>query len=345
MKPEATEKLFVESLFQRSIDEGKISSKEIKLVDRLTGDASTRRYYRVDTESESYVVCLDHAIRNPKLKKNEFIEVQKIFEGHKISVPKIYDQRLEKGYILEEDLGDVTFLKRLASTTNKEDQFNLYKKVIDELIKIHKIDPKDHFDQTFTKLSFDYSKLMYEVDFCLEWFGQKLIGIDQNDSRIVNLRKEYEVVCEKIAKQHMVVTHRDFHSRNIMVKGKDLVIIDFQDARMGLPQYDVVSLLEDCYYELDRENVYKLKKYYWENFLEDKSIQKNFEEFESLYTLMALQRTLKAIGSFAYIYNSREDERYLKYIGFAIEKIKRFAIKEKEFEKLLSNLLSLYYEY
>lgn len=60
---------------------------------------------------------------------------------------------------------------------------------------------------------------------------------------------------------------------------------------------------------------------------------------------MALQRTLKAIGSFAYIYNTREDERYLKYIGFAIEKIKRFAIKEKEFEKLLSNLLSLYYEY
>ncbi|MCP4913702.1 MAG: phosphotransferase [Oligoflexia bacterium] len=345
MKPEVTEKLFVESLFQRSIDEGRINSKDIKLVDRLTGDASTRRYYRVDTENDSYVVCLDHAIKNPDLKKNEFIEVQKVFEANNISVPKIYDKRLEKGYILEEDLGDVTFLKRLASASHKDEQFKLYKQVIDELIKIHQIDPKDHLDQTFSKLSFDYSKLMYEVNFCLEWFAEKLIGIDKTDMRIINLRKEYEVVCEKIAKQHKVVTHRDFHSRNIMVKNQKLIIIDFQDARMGLPQYDLVSLLEDCYYELDRENVYKLKKYYWENFLEAKNIQKDFDEFESLYTLMTLQRTLKAIGSFAYIYNTRNDERYLKYIGFAVEKIKRFAIKDKSFEKLLSNLLSLYYEY
>tara|TARA_R110002072_G_scaffold288917_1_gene455380 strand:- start:51060 stop:52097 length:1038 start_codon:yes stop_codon:yes gene_type:complete len=345
LKLEVSERLFVESLFQESISAKKIEEQTIIETNRLTGDASTRRYYRVRTDKNSYVVCLGNALEKNSNLKNEFIEVQQAWKKYDILVPEVYDYKLDKGYILEEDLGDITFLKHLSKKTSKESQYLSYEKVIDELIKIHSIDPKKHYQNTFTKLSFDYSKFMYEVDFCIEWFVEKLIGVSISDSRVKALRKQFEIVCEKISKEHTVVTHRDFHSRNIMVRDDDIRIIDFQDARLGLPQYDLVSVLEDCYYELDRENVYKLKSYYWEKFLKAKKIQPNFEHFEHLYQLMTIQRSFKAIGSFAYIYKTRNDERYLKYIGFGFEKIKKISLKVPELNKLCHLISDIYYEY
>ena len=141
----------------------------------------------------------------------------------------------------------------------------------------------------------------------------------------------------------MVITHRDFHSRNIMVQGDQFIFIDFQDARWGIPQYDLVSLLEDCYYELDDKNRETLKRYYYDNL--DPAIhgQKNFQEFLCLYEDMTIQRVFKAVGSFCYIYNWRKDERYLKYIGFAMEKIRKVMMDNPKYIDLKKKLFQHYY--
>lgn len=74
------------------------------------------------------------------------------------------------------------------------------------------------------------------------------------------LRREFEAITETLVQpEHFVLNHRDFHSRNIMIRNGKPVLIDFQDARMGLPQYDAVSLIRDSYTDLDNELAEELK--------------------------------------------------------------------------------------
>lgn len=339
MKPEVSERLFIEELFTHSINESAIQEEEIVNIERLTGDASTRRYYRVFCEKTSYVVCLD----NPSEEKNSFVEVQEFLEKKKIRVPKIYDINLSKGYILEEDLGDITLLQHLATVKNIEEEYELYKKVIDELLTLHKTPENEIQNSKKFELKFDYEKLKFEIDFSVKYFF-KLFLKNEDEKVLKELSNSFDSICERLAEQKMVLTHRDFHSRNVMVKGKDLIMIDFQDARWGIPQYDLASLLDDCYYEVHPSNKSKLMKYYFDSLGEDVHAQGGYEEFKCLYSDMAIQRVFKAIGSFSYIYNMRKDERYLKYIGFAMEKLRLIMLENSKYDSLRTLLFRTYYE-
>ena len=142
----------------------------------------------------------------------------------------------------------------------------------------------------------------------------------------------------------MVLTHRDFHSRNIMVKEKEFIMIDFQDARMGIPQYDLVSLLEDSYYDIMEENKKALIQYYFDSLSCEIHEQGNFLTFYDLYKDMLLQRAIKAIGSFSYIYELRKDVRYIKYIGHTLEKIRKTMMDDERYTSLRLLLSKYYYE-
>jgi aminoglycoside/choline kinase family phosphotransferase len=339
MKPEVSERLFIEELITHSINESAIKKEEITNIERLTGDASTRRYYRVFCESTNYVVCLD----NPSEEKNSFVEVQSYLVDKKIRVPKIYDINLAKGYILEEDLGDVTLLQHLAEIENVGTEYNLYKSVIDELLILHTIPAQDIEQSKKFPLKFDYEKLTSEIDFSVKFFF-KLFLKNENEEILKELGSHFNSICKRLSNEKMVLTHRDFHSRNIMVKDDDLVMIDFQDARWGIPQYDLASLLDDCYYQIHKDNKEKLLQYYYDNLPQEIHEQGNFENFKSFYQDMAIQRVFKAIGSFSYIYYMRKDERYLKYIGFAMEKLREIMLGDSKYKELRAILFRTYYE-
>jgi hypothetical protein len=128
-----------------------------------------------------------------------------------------------------------------------------------------------------------------------------------------------------------------------MIKNGEQVVIDFQDARMGTPLYDLVSLLEDCYYQINETNKKALVEYYYNNYFKFFDKSKTFEEFKVVYDMMAIQRVFKAIGSFAYIYADRKDLRYVKYIGFAFEKVRSIMMNHESFSRERIILSSLYY--
>lgn len=340
MKPEVSERLLIESLFNSSVEKLGTSSTNLQNIERLTGDASTRRYYRLFTDKYSFVVCLD----NPSAtEKNSFIDVQNFLIKHGIRVPKIHDMNLYKGYILEEDLGDVTLLQNLSQIADLDEEFRVYKNIIDSLLEIHRISADIIKQEEVLSLKFDNEKLMDEIQFTLKYFLEKFLNI--TDTEIHNqVFESFKPICLNLAKQKMVFTHRDFHSRNIMVLDDEYIIIDFQDARWGIPQYDLVSMLEDCYYDIDKKNKQKLIKYYYENLASDLHGQGDFENFMSLYNDMAIQRVFKAIGSFSYIYETRKDVRYIKYIGFAMEKLKIIFFEDEKYSTLRQILFKYYYE-
>ena len=284
-------------------------------------------------------------------KKDEvdFFSAQELLKEEEVSVPSIFHVEYKKGYVLQEDLGDITFLKSLSTIANKEEELKLYKAAIDELIKLQSIDMDKYKDSVFKNRAFDDEKLMFEVDFTIKHLIDGLFQLEVDKERKSKIRKNFEQIVKEITLEHKVLTHRDYHSRNIMVKANALKVIDFQDMRMGLPQYDLVSLLEDCYYKINSDNKLELKKYYWEKARQAKVIVpgKNYEwdDFQCFYNKMAIQRTFKAIGSFAYIYQKRDDIRYLKYIGYSFEQLKSYLFCEDRYNELRTLLSEVYYEY
>lgn len=342
MKLEQSERFFVESLVKQSIERDKIEDRSICEIDKLTGDASTRRYYRVETDLSSYVVCVADPIVEGK-EKSPFIQVHQALQENNVRVPHLPDILLDRGYFLEEDLGDITLLNRLAHIEDREEEFQLYKKAIDLLLSIHSIDPERYKGEIFTRLAFDEEKLMNEMLFTVKFFIKRFLNCDLSLEDEAIIVSSYLEICRKIETEYRVLTHRDYHSRNIMVKNEEMVVIDFQDARMGIPQYDLVSLLEDCYYQLAPENVERLKKYYWESFSGKEYFDDSYEKFCHYYDLMAMQRVFKAIGSFGFIYAGRQDVRYVKYIGFGMEKLRSILLRHNEYTPLRKALSRVYY--
>lgn len=341
MKPEQAERFFIEELFNKTQEKKILSDEKLEEIDKLTGDASTRRYYRIFTNRRSYVVCLDNPF-DGEMEKHPFLSVQEFLSRNHVKVPKILDHNLSRGYSLQEDLGDVTLLHYIASLTSSEEELRIYKIVVDQLLELHRIPQTAVKGPNLFQLQFDYNKYMDETRFTFKYF-LNFFYKNQDEKLIADLELLFDPIMKRLAERKMVITHRDFHSRNIMVRDKNFIFIDFQDARWGIPQYDLVSLLEDCYYDLKAENRDFLKKYYFDNL--DPSIhgQLDYQEFLDLYDDMTIQRVFKAVGSFCYIYNWRKDDRYLKYIGFAMEKIRRVMMDNPKYTDLKKILFKHYY--
>ena len=341
MKLELSEKLFIEDLFEQSRNKNpELSDVELQEIKALTGDASTRRYYRLNTSDKTYVACLDHPSKDGF---NYFVSVQSFFKENKIRVPNIIDTNLERGYILQEDLGDRTLLQHLAQLGSVSEELVTYKTILDSLLQLHSIPADEVSANPLFDRAFDFDKYMEEIEFTYKFFFERFLKVD-DESVKRNFLDFYSPVCRRLANEKMVLTHRDFHSRNVMVKDDEFIMIDFQDARMGIPQYDLVSLLEDSYYDLMGENKKQLIQYYFDELDPLIHGQENFLNFYDLYKDMLLQRAIKAIGSFSYIYELRKDVRYIKYIGYTLEKIRKTMMDDERYTDLRLLLSKHYYE-
>ena len=342
MKPEQSERILVEELFKKTINKDLLNDEVIENVEKLTGDASTRKYYRIWTAKKSYVVCLDNPVTEAQ-EEPTFLKLQRVLHAEKVRVPLIHDKELATGYILEEDLGDVTFLKDISQVTGLAGEYDFYIKAIDLMAQIHNIDVAKYKGESFTKLAFDTEKLYAEMEFTKKYFLKAYLSLDVESEDVKKLYKKLFSMCEGLSREPRALVHRDYHSRNLMIKDGEQIVIDFQDARMGTPLYDLVSLLEDCYYQINDENKKHLIEYYYNTYFKKFDSTKSFEQFKAVYDMMAIQRVFKAIGSFAYIYADRKDLRYIKYIGYAFEKVRSLMLVHEHFAEERKILSSLYY--
>jgi aminoglycoside/choline kinase family phosphotransferase len=342
MKAEQSERILVEELFKKTIHKNLLKDDIVENVEKLTGDASTRKYYRIWTPTTSYVVCLDNPIQDSSSEPS-FLRIQRVLHAEGVRVPLIYDKELTTGYILEEDLGDTTYLREISQISNKDEEFQFYKSAIDLMANIHKVDVEKYKAEPFAGLAFDTEKLYSEMEFTKKYFLKMYLGLDVGATNVELLYKRLYDMCFMLSSEPRVLVHRDYHSRNLMIKNGEQIVIDFQDARMGTPLYDLVSLLEDCYYQLEDGNKQKLIQYYYTQYFKDFDPTKTFDQFLYLYDMMAIQRVYKAIGSFAFIYADRKDLRYVKYIGYAFEKVRATMLKHDDFTRERKILSSLYY--
>lgn len=265
---------------------------------RIKGDASNRQYFRVHSTSGTAIACIDPAFRGVDPEAYPFLTVAKLLTEHGVRVPEVREFDSREGVLLLEDCGD-RMLQDEVETADAAVVADRYRQVLDILVSIQSIRPRPG-PVPFT-LSFDREKLMFEFDFFIRHALQGVFAGLLEASAILALRHEFEFITGLLVRpEQFVLNHRDFHSRNIMLSGDEPVVIDFQDARLGLPQYDAVSMLRDSYVQLDPAMVDQLKAYHFSRLEQEGLITTGFSDYLRYFDLMAFQRNVKAIGTFCY---------------------------------------------
>ena len=271
-------------------------------ISTIKGDASNRQYFRVTGPRCASVVCADPAFSATATEDYPFLVVRDLFARHGIRVPELLGMAHERGLLLLEDCGDLMLQDEILQL-DRDRLAARYREIIDILVRIQSIRPgSESTDATIPfSLCFDHEKLMFEFDFFIEHGLKNYFRGRLDDRAISQLRDEFLAITGLLVlPEHFVLNHRDFHSRNIMLFRGEPVIIDFQDARLGLPQYDAVSLLRDSYVRLDAELVEELKRYHFEQLVRHGLTAMDEAEYLRLFDLMAFQRNIKAVGTFCY---------------------------------------------
>ena len=292
----------------------------------LAGDASSRRYFRAVSGDKSYVLMLWEPFVDDA--HYPFLSVLDHFAKHGVQVPAVVAKSPAQGLVLLEDLGDLTLERKFWENQNQQVAVPFYRLAIDELIKIHYPATFDRSEScTAFHVQFDVEKLLWEMNYGREHLMMRLCKINLSTVEEKALNAIFLDICERLNAEEKFIAHRDYHSRNAMIKLGKLRVIDFQDARMGAIQYDLVSLLRDSYVRLDDNIAEGLISYYLDRRVEacaGRSIRDaSRARFDEIYEMQTIQRCFKACGSFASFYNLRKDVRYLKYLHQTLQTVAR----------------------
>lgn len=279
------------------------------ILNALTGDASFRRYFRIQCNGLSQIV-MDAPPDKEALEP--FVHIAQTLAKANVHTPEIIHMDLQQGFLLLSDFGDQLLLGALD--TNSADDY--YHEAINTLFKIQECPIND------PKLpAFDKAFMLKEMHLCPEWFFTAYLKLELSDSESLLIQDTMNWIAEEVAKQPQVFIHRDYHSRNLMLinktNGYDLGVIDFQDAMRGPLSYDLVSLLKDCYISWPREQIITWVNYFYSH----NSLAKNYDlaEFIRFFDLCGLQRHLKVLGIFCRLYLRDGKSGYLKDLPLTLK--------------------------
>ncbi len=287
---------------------------------QLAGDASARKYFRIIHQENTFVLMSWQPF-NPS--EYPFIDVLNYFKAYQVHVPEIIKVSGDLGLILLEDLGDLTVERKFWEASQQELSWDFYQKSLDEIIKIHLLATQGSENTIAKKIMFDTAKFVWEFNYAREHLIEGVLRYKISEQINKQLDDVFLDISEKLHQQPKVICHRDYHSRNLMIKRDQVYVIDFQDARLGPVQYDLVSLIKDSYVDINDQYADKLLNYYLNKSDHLKKYQVSINEFMHIYELQSIQRCFKACGSFASFMNMRQDKRYLKYLTPTLKRVLR----------------------
>ena len=302
----------------------------------LTGDASDRKYFRLlSKEGPTQVLSLYPGPFD--YDAMPFVNVAALLARMPVPIPEILDHADDLGIIVLEDLGDVTLQAHLGAAP-PADHAALYRLAV-TLIEVMQRRGAELDSEQYVpfRIAFDVEKLTWELDFFIKHFLEAYRGVVLDEGVRRALRAECAVVVEQLASEPRVLCHRDYHSRNLMLHNDTLYIIDFQDARMGPDTYDLASLVRDSYVDLAPQAVDDLIAY----FLALKGLAGHEREFRERFDVMALQRNLKALGTFGYMTIARRNPVYIQYIPRTLRYVRDNLLAHDRFGRLHEILAGL----
>ena len=254
-------------------------------------DASFRRYFRVQTGQESFVV-MDAPPEQEDCRP--FIRIAGYFEAMRLNAPRIVEANPEDGFLLITDLGSTRYLDALL-----EDPAAAPAMYADALHALRLLQKRGTAYQSSLP-PYDEDLLRFELSIFRDWLYETHLGLTFTEEDEGCWQGVCDLLVRNALDQPRVFVHRDYHSRNLMLTDSNNPgILDFQDALEGPLTYDLVSLLKDCYVRLPQQQVREWTLGFYSKI--DASIRQQVDEglFMRYFDLMGVQRHLKASGIFA----------------------------------------------
>lgn len=266
-------------------------------VEPLPGDASFRRYFRIRRESGETAMLMDAP--PPHEDPQPFLRAAKWLDANGMRAPRILHEDADRGLVLLEDFGEARMRDYLDQWP--ADETSIYAGAVDALVQLHAL-PPGPFN------NYSVSEYLREARLLVEWYApaQKLY-VDMPGY----LAAWEQVLAPLLPRQRPGVTVlRDYHAENIMLLGslEKQGLLDFQDALVGHPAYDLVSLLQDA----RRDVTPDLEAQMFDRYVRATGVDP--EQFLSDYARLGAQRNAKIVGIFVRLWKRDGKPRYLDLI-------------------------------
>ena len=249
----------------------------------LAGDASNRRYLRLGSAQQGSAILMDapsHAGEGLR----PFLEIAAFLSGAGLSPPRILAQDVAQGLLLLEDLGDDLFFNLMARVSHKEAA--LYEAACDVLMHLRHVTPSP-----LPPLDTDW--LISAAGLFFDWYAPHSdLPLEQE------FNAAFRVLATPLDAVNPVFVFRDFHAQNLLwlpdrTGVARVGLLDFQDALLGHPAYDLVSMLQDARRDVPAEMEAQIIARYLAQSGDAP------EGFRQAYALLGLQRNLRILGIFA----------------------------------------------
>lgn len=301
----------------------------------LPGDASTRQYFRL-ARGEERAMLMDAPARAeapvcpPGATSEErsalgynaqarlagsnlvaFAGLANALGERGFSAPRILASDPDQGFLLLEDLGDALYARLLPGQMHEG---RLYSEAVDALAAIYRSSFSDHVTMDgleWPLQPYDDVALTAEVDLFLDWFAGRHAGLTISADARADWAGIWNRSFQRLESCAPGLVLRDFHAENLIHlperEGHGRVgLLDFQDAVIGHPAYDLVSLIEDARRSVDHNLAIPLKA----RFIEKAGIE-DAAGFDAAYAVLGAQRNAKILGIFVRLAQRDGKQRYL----------------------------------
>jgi aminoglycoside/choline kinase family phosphotransferase len=293
---------------------------------RVPSDGSKRVFYRLSDDRDSFIVMEYPPSERAVEKENlSYLRIGEHLLSKGIPVARIFRYELEHGWFIMEDLGHVN-LQEIA--LNSENRMDIYKRVLELLVNLQ-VEGREDFNPEWCAHTKRYDRFLmerYESEYFLTYFVQGFLRMEWD---LAALKSSFARLSHQGSlPDNDFFLHRDFQSRNLLVCGDRIGIIDWQGGRLGPLQYDLASLLIDPYVELRAEERTFLYDYYLT--LAERRLPGVSESFSRYYPYLAIQRNLQILGAFSYLGDVQGRKWFLGYIPPALQSLERLLEEQDE---------------
>lgn len=288
-----------------------------------SADASFRRYFRVWRNDGVTRVVMDAPPDKEDLVP--YLQVSALLERCSLHVPQVEAADLRRGLLLLEDLGSTHLLARLQEGGDAD---ALYGDALESLTRLQVAPPALAAELP----PYDKAVLDREMSLMPEWFCRRHLHLPGSDESRALVQTTAEFLVREILEQPIVLVHRDYHSRNLMITAdRSPGIVDFQDALAGPIGYDLVSLLKDCYIDWPRPRVEGwVRAHHTRLRAAGMQLDISPKDFLRWFDLAGLQRHIKVLGIFARLWYRDGKSGYLADLPRTLEYVRDTAHRYDE---------------
>jgi len=289
-------------------------------VTHLSGDGSDRAFYRLENQGNSMILA-DHGITlgAPVCEAASFERIGRHLLSKGVPVPQIYWSDRFAGQVYLEDLGDI-HLETAFKQGHSEDALALYKDALKNLARMS-IKGSKNFKPEWAFQTRRYDKTLIIERECLYFINAFVKGYLGLDVDTEDLMEDFSSLADHaLMFAYDGFMHRDFQSRNIMVKDNRCYFIDFQSGRLGPVQYDLASLLIDPYTGLSHDVQNELVDYFIGIYKELRPV--DTAEFIESYRYLKITRNLQMLGAFGFLSRVKGKTQFEAHIPQAMTNLK-----------------------